>query len=283
VKESNHSLKLSRISSSKKLFELNFIEIYNYRDLLILFIKRDIVVNYKQTILGPLWLVIQPVFSALIYMLVFNRFAGIPTAGLPPIIFYLSGITFWNYFADSLKLTSDTFVRNAGIFGKVYFPRFIMPLSVVCSNVIRFAIQFLIFIVFYSYYYSIGSVVPNYTIVFVPFYLVLVAIMALGFGLLISALTTKYRDLSYLLSFVLQLWMYITPVIYSIEIIPLKYQWIVKYNPVTPLLNAFKYGFTGKPALNTDGIIYSLLFSAIIFFLGLLIFNRTEKNFMDTV
>lgn len=276
--------KLSTISPRKKLFELNLDEIWYYRDLFLLLIKRDITVSYKQTILGPLWFFIQPMLTTLMFLLVFGRIARIPTGGVPPVLFYLGGITIWNYFSECLRLTSDTFVKNAALFGKVYFPRIISPLSIVSSNLVKFLIQFGLFLgIFFFYYFTDNRVQPNITLLLLPGYIITLAILALGFGLIISAMTTKYRDLTFLIQFGIQLWMYATPVIYPASQIPDKYRWIVLANPVSSLVEAFKYGFTGSGSLSTGGLVYSGVFAIIIFFIGIAIFNRTEKTFMDTV
>ena len=276
--------KISVISPRKSLFDLKLDEIWYYRDLIVLFIKRYITVTYKQTVLGPLWFFIQPLLTTLMFLLVFGRIAGISTGGVPPILFYMGGITIWNYFSDSLRLTSDTFVKNAGLFGKIYFPRIITPLSVVSSNLVKFGIQFILFLGVFLYYYFTGDQVqPNLTLLLVPFYIIILAVMALGFGLIISAMTTKYRDLTFLIQFGIQLWMYITPVIYPISTIPEKYRWVIMANPVSSIVESFKYGFTGSGNFNPGGIIYSGIFSIVLFFISVAIFNRTEKTFMDTV
>jgi lipopolysaccharide transport system permease protein len=278
------SLPVYTISSRKNLFDLRLNEIWYYRDLFLLFIKRDITVTYKQTILGPLWFFIQPLFTTLMFLLVFGKIAGIPTNGIPPVLFYLGGITIWNYFSESLRLTSDTFVKNSGLFGKIYFPRIITPMAVVSSNLIKFGIQFVLFLGFFLYYYFSGiNIHPNITLFLLPVYIVILAFMALGFGLIISAMTTKYRDLTFLIQFGIQLWMYATPVIYPITQIPEKYRQLIMANPVSPLVEAFKFGFTGTGVFSVTGIIYSGLFTIILFIFSLIVFNRVEKTFMDTV
>jgi lipopolysaccharide transport system permease protein len=278
------STKLSVITPRKSLFDLKLDEIWYYRDLFVLFIKRDITVTYKQTILGPLWFFIQPLLTTLMFLLVFGRIAGISTGGVPPILFYMGGITVWNYFSDCLRLTSDTFVKNAGLFGKIYFPRIITPLSVVSSNLVKFGIQFILFLgVFIYYYFTNDQVQPNLTLILLPVYIIILAVMALGFGLIISAMTTKYRDLTFLIQFGIQLWMYITPVIYPIASIPEKYRWVVLANPVSSLVESFKFGFTGSGTFNLNSIIYSGIFSIVLFLFSVAVFNRTEKTFMDTV
>ena len=272
------------ISPRKSLFDLQFKEIWNYRDLLVLFIKRDITVTYKQTIMGPLWFFIQPMLTTAMFLLVFGKIAGISTGGVPPVLFYMGGITIWNYFSESLRQTSDTFVKNSGLFGKVYFTRIVTPLSVVASNLVKFLIQLCLFLIVYFYYIFTGSAVhPNFTLLFLPIYVLIIALLALSFGLVISAMTTKYRDLTFLIQFGIQLWMYVTPVIYPVSEIPAKYRGLVMANPVSPIVEAFKYSFTGLGSFSISGIFYSSIFSVVLFFVGLAIFNRTEKTFMDTV
>lgn len=276
--------KISVISPRKSLFDLKLDEIWHYRDLFVLFIRRDITVSYKQTVLGPLWFFIQPLLTTLMFLLVFGRIARIPTGGVPPVLFYLGGITVWNYFSECLRLTSDTFVKNAGLFGKVYFPRIITPLSIVSSNLIKFSIHFLLFLaVFLYYFFTDENINPNVTLLLLPVYIVVLATLALGFGLIISAMTTKYRDLTFLIQFGIQLWMYATPVIYPISQIPEKYRWAIMANPVSSIVEAFKYGFTGSGSFSPGGIIYSGAFAIVLLFIGVAVFNRTEKTFMDTV
>lgn len=280
----SQTLPTGTITPRKKLFDLQLLEVWRYRDLLMLFIKRDVTVTYKQTILGPVWFIIQPLLTTLMFLIVFGRIASIPTDGLPPVLFYLGGITIWTYFADCLRLTSDTFVKNAGLFGKIYFPRVIAPLSVGASNLVKFVIQFILFLSFYAYYHLKGSAIfPNITLVLLPVYIIILAIMGLAFGLIISALTTKYRDFTFLVQFGVQLWMYATPVIYPITQIPEKYQPLIMINPVSSLVEAFKYGFTGAGSFSPGWILYSALFSVLLFVISLAVFNRVEKTFMDTV
>ena len=275
---------ISTIKPKRHWFDIDFLEIWNYRDLLLLFVRREIVVVYKQTIMGPLWFFIQPLITTMMFMVVFNGIAGISTDGMPPILFYLAGITIWNYFAESFRLTSDTFVANAGIFGKVYFPRIIMPMAVVMSNLVKFGIQFTLFLgVYFYYFFSTDVINPNATLLLFPFYVILIAIFGLSFGLVVSSLTTKYRDLKFLIQFAVQLWMYITPVIYPMSKIPEKYKLLVQINPISSIVEAFKYAFTGVGSFSWNGLIYSTIFAIVMLFFGLLIFNKTEQNFMDTV
>lgn len=278
------NLETSVITPKKSLLDLKFKEIWHYRDLLIIFFKRDITVTYKQTILGPLWFVIQPLLTTIMFVLVFGNIAGIPTGGIPPIVFYLAGITIWTFFADCLRLNSSTFTNNSYIFGKVYFPRIITPLSVVASNLVKFGIQMILFLGVYFYYlFTTDSIAPNYTLFLLPVFLLILSLLALGFALCISAFTTKYRDFTFLVSFGVQLWMYATPIIYSISQIPAKYQKIILANPVSPIVEGFKYSFTSIGTLDLKGLMYSSIFSVVVFLIGLIIFNRTEKSFMDTV
>lgn len=275
---------ISTIKPKRHWLDIDFKEIWNYRDLLILFVRREIVIVYKQTIMGPLWFFIQPLITTLMFLIVFSGIAGISTDGLPPILFYLAGITIWNYFAESFRLTSDTFVANANIFGKVYFPRIIMPMAVVTSNLVKFGIQLFLFLsVYFYFFFTIDDLRPNTTLLLFPYYVLLIAMFGLSFGLVVSSLTTKYRDLKFLIQFAVQLWMYITPVIYPMSKIPEKYRIVVELNPISSIVEAFKYSFTGVGSFSWNGLIYSSIFAVVMLFLGLLIFNKTEQNFMDTV
>jgi len=278
------SYRISTIKSKRHWFDVNLKEIWNYRDLLWLFVRREIVVVYKQTIMGPLWFFIQPMITTIMFLIVFNGIAGIPTDNVPPILFYLGGITAWNYFAESFRNTSDTFTKNAGIFGKVYFPRIIMPLSVVISNLLKFGIQMLLFLgVYFYYYFTIDGIQPNSSLFLLPLLIILMAMLGLSFGMVISSLTTKYRDLKFLIQFAVQLWMYATPVIYPMSKIPEKYQTFIMLNPLTSIIEAFKYSFTSAGTLSYNGLLYSAVFALGMLLLGVLIFNKTEQNFMDTV
>ena len=278
---------LFEISSKRKLIELNFKEIYQYRDLLVLFVKRDIVTVYKQTVLGPLWFFIQPLFTSVIFTLVFNNTAKINTGAVPPFLFNLSGITAWNYFRICLTGTSNTFRSNSGIFGKVYFPRFIVPLSKVISNLVKLGIQFLILIGFYIYYATQGfDITPSAYTFLIPAYVLLMALYGLGVGMIISTLTTKYRDLSILLGFVMQLLMYISAVPYPMsELTDSSYGWVVEYNPLAYIIEGFRFVLFNDPVAyfswNSFGIISAL--AVTLFVIGLALFNRTEKTFIDTV
>ncbi len=274
----------SSITPKTSLFDLRLKEVWQYRDLLLIFVHRDFVTVYKQTVLGPLWFFIQPFLTTIVFTVIFGSIAKIPTDGLPPMLFYLAGVTSWNYFAECFRKTSNTFTANAGIFGKVFFPRVVTPLSITISNLILFAIQFLLFLLIMGYFMLKGANVhPNLYILLLPWLIVLMGIMGLGFGMLVSAMTTKYRDLQFLIQFGIQLLMYATPVIYPISSIPAKYQWILVANPMTSIIETFRYSFLGAGSFNWNGLLYSTLFTFFIFFLGLIVFNRTEKNFMDTV
>lgn len=278
---------LFEISPKNKFFSLNLKEVWQYRDLLMLFVKRDVVTVYKQTVLGPLWYLIQPLFTSITFTLIFNTVAGINTGSVPPFLFNLAGITIWNYFTACLNDTSDTFKKNAAIFGKVYFPRIIMPISIVISNLLKFGIQFLIFIVFYAFYYFQGAVISlNPTIIFFPLLVALMGILGLGLGMFISSLVTKYRDLSYLISFGVQLLMYISAVMYPMALIHEKmpnYGWLIAYNPLAYVIETTRYMLLNAGQISVLGLVYTVLLTVIVFFTGLLVFNKTEKSFIDTV
>jgi lipopolysaccharide transport system permease protein len=279
------------IKPRNKLFEVNLKEIWDYRDLLTLFVKRTIAVQYKQTILGPLWWIIQPALTVIMYMVVFGGIAGIPTDGIPQPLFYLGGIAMWQYFSDCLIRTSNTFVTNSGIFGKVYFPRLIMPLSGIISNLVRFAIQLGLFVLVYVYYIIIGQApTPNWYLLLFPLLVVMMAGLSLGFGIIISSMTTKYRDLQILFSFFVSLWMYATPIVYPLSQVAGKEKFgfnvadIMCINPVTPVIETFKHGALGAGEFIGWGwLSYSFIFMLVVLFLGVLIFNKVQKSFMDTV
>lgn len=278
---------LYEISPKRKIIDLNFKEIWAYRDLLILFVKRDIVTVYKQTILGPLWYFIQPLFTSVIFTLVFNNIANIPTGNVPPFLFNLAGITAWNYFNQSLTQTSGTFRSNAGIFGKVYFPRVIMPLKTVIAGLFKFGIQLSIFVVFYGYFLLKGyHLQPNINLLLLPVYVLMMALLGLGAGMIISSFTTKYRDLSVLVGFATSLLMYISAVPYPLsevsEKIP-ELAWLVNYNPLAQIIEGFRYMLLDTGMFSWSGFFYTLGFSVLLFLIGLIVFNRTEKNFIDTV
>ncbi|MFH6769654.1 ABC transporter permease [Gaetbulibacter aquiaggeris] len=288
---------LYTISPKKSAINLNFKEIWYYRDLLLLFVKRDVITLYKQTILGPLWYFIQPLFTSVIFTLVFNNIADIKTGeGVPPFLFNLAGISAWNYFSACLNGTSDTFKQNQGIFGKVYFPRVIMPMSTVLSNLIKFGIQLLVFVCFYIYFvfftdsaYNTGLTIG---IIWLPLVVLIMALLGLGLGMAISSMTTKYRDLSFLVGFGVQLLMYGSAVMYPISLIQEKAAtgilpvWVgnlIEYNPMTTVIELFRHITLGVGDFSIFKLLYALIISVIIFLIGLIIFNRTEKQFIDTV
>lgn len=287
LKESTNATWLFEITPKNKFFSLHLKEVWVYRDLLFLFVKRDIVTVYKQTILGPLWYFIQPLLTSLTFTIVFNNLAGISTGSVPPFLFNLASITVWNYFTACLNGTSNTFASNAGIFGKVYFPRIIAPLTVVLSNLIKFFIQLFIFLCFFIYYYSQDALVSfNSWTYFFPLVVILLGILGLGFGMIISALVTKYRDLTYLIGFGIQLLMYISAVFFPLDLIVVKmpkYAWLVQYNPLAYCIEATRYMLLSTGSFPFWGIVYTLFFSIAILFIGLLLFNHTEKKFIDTV
>ena len=273
------------IKPKNKLFEVDFKEIWQYRDLLSMFVKRDIITQYKQTILGPAWFFIQPALTTAMYMLVFGGIAQISTDGLPQPLFYLAGIVLWGYFSDCLNKTSSTFTTHQAIFGKVYFPRLIVPLSNVISNLVRMGIQFLLFIGVYIYFTLIKGVhvSPNVYALLFPVLVVMLAGLSLGFGIIISSMTTKYRDLTILFTFFVQLWMYATPVIYPLSTMPEKYQWIIVLNPLTSIFEAFKYGTMGVGAFSWSQLGYSFVFMVALLGIGIVVFNKVQRSFMDTV
>ena len=272
------------ITPQRSLFDLKLKEVWRYRDLLTLFVRRDFVAQYKQTILGPLWHFVQPILTTLMFTVVFGRLAGISTDGIPPMLFYLAGLTNWNYFAHCLTGTANTFRGNQGIFGKVYFPRLVTPLSIVLSNLIKYGIQLLLFIGFYVYFLAQGAPIePNIYLLLFPVLVLLLAGMGLGFGLVITSMTTKYRDLSVLLTFGVQLFMYATPVIYPLSQVPERYRYIAALNPMTSLIETFKFGALGHGTFSWAYLAYSAAFTLVLLVLGVLVFNKTERNFMDTV
>ncbi|MEJ0081037.1 MAG: ABC transporter permease [Puia sp.] len=273
------------ITPKKNLLDLRLNEVWRYKDLLWLFVRRDFIAQYKQTILGPLWHIIQPLFTTIIFLLVFGRIANIPTDGIQPILFYMSGITIWNYFAACLTNTSSTFISNASIFGKVYFPRLILPLSVIISNIVRLCIQLGLLFVLMIYFNSHGyrlNVTINW--LFIPVLVIIVAGLGLGFGILISSLTTKYRDLAILLGFAIQLGMYATPIAYPLSYIKnLNYKNIIGLNPLTPIVECLRYCLFGSGTFSAGSLSYSVCVMSVVLFLGVLVFNRVERNFMDTI
>lgn len=280
---------LYEIAPKQRLMAFNFAEIWRYRDLLLLFVKRDIVTYYKQTILGPLWFLIQPLITSVVQFVIFNQIAQIESDGINYFLFALAGNTLWFYFADCFKSTSETFRTNQNIFGKVYFPRVIMPMSVTISNLLKFGIQFLFFLCVLAYFiYNKKAPFPNWEIIFTPILLLMMALLSLGFGMIISSMTTKYRDLSFLVGFGIQLYMYLTPVVYPTSLVvkklkPHGYENLVYLNPLTSIFEFFKYAYLGSGEFTAFGLIYSSVFSVVIFLFGLVVFNKTERNFIDTV
>ena len=272
------------IEPQNSLFDLNLKDVWCYRDLLWMFVKRDFVSFYKQTILGPLWFFIQPLFTTIIYTFIFVGLANLSTDSLPQPLFYMAGITAWNYFSECITKTSTVFKDNANIFGKVYFPRLIMPLSIVASNLVRFAVQMLLMIMMMGYYaWNGANFHMTWAIALFPLLVILMALMGLGLGLIITALTTKYRDLTFLVTFGIQLLMYTTTVIYPLSSAPAKYKTMISLNPMTGIIECFRFAFLGQGQLKWNTIGYSTLFTLVALVLGILIFNKTEKTFVDTV
>ena len=281
------------IKPKDKLFSVDFKELWAYRDLCSLFVKRDIITQYKQTILGPVWFVIQPALTVIMYMIVFGGIAGIPTDGVPRPLFYLAGTCMWNYFSECLTKTSNTFVNNSNIFGKVYFPRLVMPISSTISNLLRFGIQFGFFLIVYLVYFFVDPTCTAhftlYALLF-PLLVLMLAGLSLGFGTIISSMTTKYRDLQVLFSFIVQLWMYATPIVYplsktgSMRFMGIPVHTFMCLNPVTPIIETFKYGFLGcGEFVGWRWVVYSFVFMCLLLGLGIVVFNKVQKSFMDTV
>jgi len=272
------------ITPRKKWYDLQLRDVWHYRDLIGMFVRRDFVSRYKQTILGPLWFLIQPLLTSVVFVVVFGNIANLPTDGLPQMLFYMSGNVLWNYFSGCLTGTSTTFTSNAHLFGKVYFPRLVTPISIIISNLITFAIQFFFFLSFFVYFLLRGSNigVTSWALM-LPLLILLMAGLGLGFGIIISSLTTKYRDLQQLVGFGVSLLMYLTPVIYPISSIPEKLRWIAEVNPITPIIETFRAGFLGAGNATWLGLGYSAVFMLVVLFIGVVIFNRVEKTFIDTV
>jgi lipopolysaccharide transport system permease protein len=276
------------IKPQTKKFSLNLNEVWKYRDLIRMYIRRDIVTMYKQTILGPLWYIIQPIFTTIMYMFVFGGIAGISTDGIPQPVFYLSGIMLWNYFGECLGRSSSTFGGNAGVFSKVYFPRLVVPISGLISGLVKLAIQVSLFLIVYFYYIQKGvDIHPNgYLLFLFPLLIIISAIMGFGIGIIISSMTTKYRDLAFFFGFITYLWMYATPIIYPLSAIPEKvsdYKWIVEYNPMTPIIETTRYIFTGMGQFSWSGICYSSIIAIGISIIGIWLFNKIERKFIDVV
>ena len=263
--------------------DINFQELWKYRDLITLFVKRNFIAQYKQTILGPAWAIVQPLMTTVIFTVIFGTMAGLSAEGVPSFLFYMSGTIAWTYFSTCLTQTADTFTRNAAILGKVYFPRLVMPISTVLTNLISLSIQFIMFLCFLIYYWAKGQVNPNIYMLLLPMLVLQMAMLSLGSGIIISALTTKYRDLQMLVSFGVQLWMYGTPVAYDIRIIPQKYMGLYMLNPMTPVINTFRTALLGISGFQLRYYLCGWAVTAIILFAGIVLFNRIEKTFMDTV
>ena len=272
------------ITPRKKWYDLQLGDVWRYRDLIALFVRRDFVSRFKQTILGPLWLIIQPILNSLVFTVVFGNIARLSTDGLPPMLFYMSGTVLWSYFSNCLTGTSQTFIHNAHLFGKVYFPRLVMPISIVISAMINLAIQFALFMGFRTYFAASGAAISftswSWTL---PLLILLMAGLGLGFGIIVSSLTTKYRDLNYLVGFGVSLWMYATPVLYPVSSIPENWRWVALVNPITPIVETFRAGFLGQGTVSWARLGYSAAFMLVVLFIGAVIFNRVEKTFIDTV
>jgi lipopolysaccharide transport system permease protein len=272
------------LSPKKSIFTLNLDQIWKYKDLLVLFVRRDFVAFYKQTVLGPLWFFIQPILTTITFTIIFGSIAKISTDGVPLILFYMSGITMWNYFADCINKTSKTFLENQALFGKVYFPRILVPLSVVITNLLKFLLQFLLLVCIWVYYLvKSDGIQPQWTLVFLPLMILCMAVLGLGIGMVISSLTTKYRDLSFLVVFGVQLMMYASPIVYPLSVVPEKYKWLIMLNPMSSIIETFKHGFLGKGEFEPFWLLYTGIVTLVVFFGGILIFNKVEKSFIDTV
>lgn len=273
----------SVIQSQTSLFDLKLKELWHYRDLLVLFVRRDFVTVYKQTILGPLWFFIQPILTTITFTIIFGNVAQLSTDGAPKLVFYMAGITLWNYFSTCLTSVASVFNANAGIFGKVYFPRLIMPLTIVVSNLMKFGVQFVMFLIFVFYFYFKEQINPNSWILLTPFVIVLMAVISMGIGLILSSMMTKYKDLNQLISFGIQLFMYATPVIYPSSSIPEKYLWVMQLNPLVGLFDYMRYAYLGVGEFQLSSLFYPTGFAVVILALGVLVFNKVQKTFMDTV
>ena len=282
--ESDSEMWTTIIRPSHPWYSLELAEIWRYRDLIFLFVRRDFVAQYKQTILGPIWFLLQPLFTTIIFTVVFGRIAKIPTDGMPDFLFYLSGTVCWGYFAASLQEISNTFIANAQIFGKVYFPRLVIPISIVISNIFKYLIQFVLFLGFLFYYYLRGAnISPSWWGLALPLLILQMALLGIACGILISSMTTKYRDLSLVVGFGIQLWMFVTPVVYPLSQIPMKYRHYFAANPMAPVIETFRSIFLGTKPLNIEYFILGWLSTLTLLFLGLILFRRVEKNFMDTI
>lgn len=272
------------IEPKSKWFDFHLKDLWQYRDLVAMFIRRDFVSNFKQTILGPIWFFIQPLLTTITYVIIFGRVAKLSTDGLPMLLFYLSGITIWNYFSETLTRTSGVFRENANLFGKVYFPRLTMPVSIVISNLMRFGIQFLLFLCIWGYYFlQTDAIQPNVYLLLTPVLIFIMGILALGLGMIISSMTTKYKDLSFLISFSIQLLMFATPVIYPLSSVPENYKPYLSANPISAVIETFRFGFLGTGSFNWSNLAYSFFCALVILFAGIIVFNRVEKKFTDII
>lgn len=272
------------IKPKRPWFDVDIKELWHYRDLYAMYIRRDFIAYYKQTILGPLWLLIQPLFTTIVYMFIFGGLAGISTDGIPQPLFYMSGIMLWTYFSNSFMQCASVFTGNAAIFGKVYFPRLIVPLASVTSNLLKMAVQFAMFLAMYLWYYVNGAPAGiNWTVCLLPLLVVVTAFHAISWGLIVSSVTSKYRDLNMLVGFGLSLFMYVTPVVYPLSAMPGRYRWLIEMNPLTPVFEMFRYGLLGGGAPDWGGLLYSVVFMSVMLFASVVVFNRVERNFIDTV
>ncbi len=275
---------ITYVSSKQKWFSVNLKEIWKYRDLIILFVKRDLTTNYKQTVLGPLWIIINPLLSTTVFTVIFGVIAGIPTDGTPQFLFYMSGNILWNFFSSCLNRASGTFLGNARLFGKVYFPRLVMPISGILYNLINFMLQTAVYVILVIVYSLIGANVhPNLLIILAPFLVLQTALLGTGMGLIISSITTKYRDLNVLVSFGVSLLMYITPVVYPISRVPENFRWLMLLNPVAPIVETYRCAFLGSGSFEWQFLLISLAVTLALLFWGVIVFNKVEKNFIDTV
>ena len=275
---------ITYVSSKQKWFSVNLKEIWKYRDLIVLFVKRDLTTNYKQTVLGPLWIIINPLLSTTVFTVIFGVIAGIPTDGTPQFLFYMSGNILWNFFSSCLNRASGTFLGNARLFGKVYFPRLVMPISGILYNLINFMLQTAVYVILVIIYSLIGANVhPNLLIILAPFLVLQTALLGTGMGLIISSITTKYRDLNVLVSFGVSLLMYITPVVYPISRVPENFRWLMLLNPVAPIVETYRCAFLGSGSFEWQFLLISLAVTLVLLFWGVIVFNKVEKNFIDTV
>ena len=280
----NNDNNWTRVIGSKAIIDFSFKELLQYKDLIFLIIRRDFVAHYKQTILGPFWYIIQPLCSTIVFTIVFGNIAKISTDSIPKPLFYMSGILIWTYFTHCLSSTSQIFLNNAGIFGKVYFPRLVVPISTVISGLYKFAVQLLMFICLYFYFFFFTDQInPNLWLLLFPFLVLEAALLGLGIGIVISSLTTKYRDLAFLVGFGLQLWMYATPIVYPLSIIPEKWKWIISLNPMAPIIETFKYGLYSQGTLNLTYLGIGTLVTMVILTIGIMLFSKVEKSFMDRI